>query len=254
METGTSASRFTGIQTSGLLIALSISLLLSIYWLISLPGNLATEGNVQNLALVKPVLTKLYISLAVTLVLAFVTIYLEKRNKRTVIVYREKKSEQTAETKTSSASARNLTGLTIKAVTGNNLASGALQLLAKEFEAVAGACYRVKTNGDKKFAELESGFALPPMETDTLQYPAGEGLVGQVVKNGATIYLDELPEGYVQAFSGLGQASPRFVLLTPITKSGQVTGVLEIATFKPITPTERQHVQTFANEIGERLN
>jgi hypothetical protein len=254
METGTTAARSYAMQIITLLVAFGLSILILLYYTITLPGDLALQGNVHHIDLAMPVITKLYISLGITLVLAIALIYFQMRNKQTVVVYKERTAMQTETAKATKDAARNLAKLSAQSLTGSNLAAAAMQVLAKEFEAVAGAYYTIKKEGERKWAALESGFALPPMETDTLHYALGEGLVGQVAKTGTSIYLNEIPEGYVQAFSGLGQASPRFILFTAIQKKGQITGVLELATFKPISPTEQEHIQTFANEIGERLN
>lgn len=239
-----------------LVIAFALSLLVSIFQLSSLPSDLKFKGNVQYMDLVNPVLTKLYLGLGLTAILAIVTIYAEMKNKRTVIVYKEKSEAQVAEEKTTAEANRTLDALNSKAITSKDnktILVDALNLLAKELEAVSGACYFPGESDEQRYVELHSGFALPVSEADVLRFNLGEGIVGQVAKSGSVIYLDEIPEGYFQAMSGLGQALPKFVLVLPVKKGTEVKAVVEVATFKTIGQRERQAAEKFANEIGERL-
>lgn len=252
INTGNGLSRYSKV----LVVAFAASLLLSIYLLSGLPADLKFKANVQYMDLINPVLMKLYLALALCAILAAVTIYVEMKNKRTVIVYKEKTESQSAEEKSSAESNRTLDAMNSKAITAKDsktILSDTLNLIAKELEAVSGACYFPGEAEGQRFVELHSGFALPVSETDVLRFNFGEGIVGQVAKSGSTIYLDEIPEGYFQALSGLGQAIPKFVLVLPLKKGNDIKAVVELATFKAIGQRERQAAEKFANEIGERL-
>lgn len=63
---------------------------------------------------------------------------------------------------------------------------------------------------------------------------AGEGLLGQAYLEGERIYLKQIPSQYVHITSGLGEATPRVLILIPL-KTNQITeGVLELASFKEL--------------------
>lgn len=53
----------------------------------------------------------------------------------------------------------------------------------------------------------------------------------QAAANGKTLYVDDIPEGYIYVISGLGSASPKYLLIVPFKKQEQVIGMLEIASF-----------------------
>jgi len=240
----------------GLIIAFAISLLLSIYFVFTLPFDLRIKGNLQYMDLVTPVLVKLYLSLFFTATLACVALYAEMKNTKVAIVYKEKGNVQTAEEKNQSESTK-LDILDSKSITSKDdksILADSLNILGSRFSAGSGACYIIKEESDRKIIELVSGYALSLTETETLQYNFGDGLIGQVAKSGLPIYLDEIPEGYVQVVSGLGSASPRYILILPLKKNNEVRGILEIATFKAISQHEKQMAEKFSGEIGERLS
>jgi CheY-like chemotaxis protein/HAMP domain-containing protein len=56
----------------------------------------------------------------------------------------------------------------------------------------------------------------------------GEGLVGQAALEKKTIVLARVPDDYIVVSSGLGEAPPRHVVVTPILHEGELRGVLEV--------------------------
>lgn len=55
---------------------------------------------------------------------------------------------------------------------------------------------------------------------------SGEGLVGQCYLEGETIMLKDVPNNYVRITSGLGEATPRFLVLIPIKANDRTEGIL----------------------------
>jgi len=245
-------SRFSRALT----LAFAISLLLSIYFLFTLPSDLRIKGNLQYMDLVAPILVRLYLALFATIALACVALYAEMKNIKVAIVYKEKSAAQVAEEKSQSEfiSQDALDSKSITAKDTKAILTDSLNALVNRFSAGSGACYITGLESDTKFAELVSGYALPLTESEVLRYNFGEGLIGQVAKTGAPIYLDEIPEGYVPVESGLGKASPRHIFIFPLKKNDEVKGILEIATFKAISQQEKQMAEKFSGEIGERLS
>ena len=56
-------------------------------------------------------------------------------------------------------------------------------------------------------------------------------MVGQVVKNGLPLNLDNVPDGYITVISGLGKTTPQNLLIIPIGYDSDFVGVIEIASF-----------------------
>jgi signal transduction histidine kinase/DNA-binding response OmpR family regulator len=65
------------------------------------------------------------------------------------------------------------------------------------------------------------------------RFELGEGLVGQAALSSATTIITKPPDGYLRVRSGLGEASPRAVVLEPLRVDGRAVGILELAVFEP---------------------
>ncbi|MGW4697134.1 HAMP domain-containing protein [Kitasatospora cineracea] len=81
----------------------------------------------------------------------------------------------------------------------------------------------------------------------------GESLVGQAGRSRRPIAVGELPPGYAEIGSGLGSASPRELLIQPITMEDRLLGVLEVATLHHFTDLHRDFLERLAQAIGTTL-
>ncbi|SHH65590.1 HAMP domain-containing protein [Chryseolinea serpens] len=77
----------------------------------------------------------------------------------------------------------------------------------------------------------------------------GEGLAGQVFLEKNMMLLKEIPDSYIKITSGLGEALPRVLVISPLVTNDEVYGILEIASFKDFD----QHVIEFIKKISEEL-
>lgn len=113
-----------------------------------------------------------------------------------------------------------------------------LARLCMELEASQGLLYEVKKEKSKQLIELMTSFAFNRPESETIKYEFGEGLVGQVAKEGKKVIIDEIPEGYITVISGLGAASPNHLAILPIMEGKEVAKVVEIASFIEISESD----------------
>jgi hypothetical protein len=166
-----------------------------------------------------------------TFFLGILSIYLTARSKKEVVVYLEKKKENgDAQTQGRDVFGSQLNLPAFDALLqGENAAQKVVVEICRQLEAGQGAIY---VAGDKALTLL-CGYALP-FEKTTTTYAVGEGLIGRVGSEGQTLYIDNLPAGYITVFSGLGSASPSHLAIVPIRRENGVVGVLEIATFGPL--------------------
>ncbi|BDD00903.1 GAF domain-containing protein [Persicobacter psychrovividus] len=77
----------------------------------------------------------------------------------------------------------------------------------------------------------------------------GDGLVGQCFLESKIIFLTDVPESYMKITSGLGEASPTCVLISPLIINDQIFGVLELASFN----VYKEHQKAFIEKVSETI-
>jgi DNA-binding Xre family transcriptional regulator len=135
---------------------------------------------------------------------------------------------------------------------GKDVLLNGLKAICRQLEAGQGAIYSFKEADEKRWIELSGGYALSIGENTVIKFDLGEGLIGQSAAEGKILYIDEVPEGYMKVVSGLGMASPRYLLIVPAKKEDKVVGVLEVSTFKAISATQRKFVEEAAQLLGAK--
>lgn len=83
---------------------------------------------------------------------------------------------------------------------------------------------------------------------------AGEGLIGRIGVERDTIYLTDIPEGYINITSGLGEDTPRCLLIVPIIANEILYGAIEIASFKNIEPYQIEFLEKIAEILGSTIS
>lgn len=98
--------------------------------------------------------------------------------------------------------------------------------------------------------ELSAAFAYNRVKYLNRTIQIGEGLVGQTYLERETIYLSEIPENYLMITSGLGDSSPKYLLLVPLINNEKVEGVLEMASFTGLLPYQIEFVEKCALSLA----
>ena len=98
--------------------------------------------------------------------------------------------------------------------------------------------------------ELKGAVAYNRVKHNEKEFEVGIGLVGQCAYEKAPIYLNEIPDNYMEITSGLGEANPRFVLLMPAIMNDTVYAVIELASFSKID----EYKVNFLTKISDALS
>jgi CheY-like chemotaxis protein/signal transduction histidine kinase/HAMP domain-containing protein len=126
------------------------------------------------------------------------------------------------------------------------VATRALWFLARWIDAHVGAVYMKDEDGalrlsahyamsqERAGATVDSAAAPQPV------FAQGEGLVGQALLGEDLKVLDNPPGGYLKVRSGLGESPPSALVLVPLARGGEITGVIELALFQPCTDEIRE--------------
>ncbi len=81
----------------------------------------------------------------------------------------------------------------------------------------------------------------------------GEGLIGQAFLEGQTIFLKEIPDGYIQITSGLGDASPNSVVIVPLKYNEKIEAVLELASFQVFEKYQIEFIEKAGEFVASAL-
>jgi hypothetical protein len=117
-----------------------------------------------------------------------------------------------------------------------------------------GVFYLMDASGDEAILKLLASYAYRARESVAEQFRLGEGLVGQCAADKRMLLLSSVPEDYVQISSGLGEASPRNIVVLPVLFEGEVRAVLELATFDEFDEIRLTFLEQLAETIGIVLN
>lgn len=186
-----------------------------------------------------------YTVVGLTFLLGVLAVTVMAQNTKQVVVYLDKKKETTTTKEqhdTGIQSQLNVQALTDAAAQGSQRY---LNEVCKQLQAGQGAVY----TASNQTLTLKFGYALNTNDQDTATYAFGEGLIGRVAVEETPLFIDKLPENYITIFSGLGSASPGYLVIVPIKNTDGLKGVLEIALFTSINKATRADLLT----AGETL-
>ncbi|MDR6677212.1 response regulator [Pseudomonas oryzihabitans] len=131
------------------------------------------------------------------------------------------------------------------------LGQSILQFLARYLGAAAGALYVRLDDGS---LERVADYALDDEGRRRRQRLApGEGLAGQVVLEGRSLALDQLPADYLKVNSALGEREASAALIVPIENDGRVNGVVELGFLRALRPQDEELMTLIADSIGSSV-
>ena len=108
-------------------------------------------------------------------------------------------------------------------------------------------------SSQEQYLNLIAAYAYDRQKFLQKKINVGEGLIGNCVLEKQTIYLRDIPKDYLEIRSGLGGSVPRSLLIVPLKKEDQITGVIEIASFNELKKYEIDFVEKVAESIAATL-
>lgn len=134
----------------------------------------------------------------------------------------------------------------------DSLGRSVLEFVARYLDVAVAALYVREDNGSLRRV---AAYGLGREKEETAQsFYSGEGLVGQAALENRVLQLDDLPDNYLKVSSGLGQGSPRHVLVVPVNNDGQVNGVVELGFLRALGPRDLEFVNMIATNIGNSIH
>jgi len=112
----------------------------------------------------------------------------------------------------------------------------------------------VPANGRPTHLALQAGYAYRQRKNIPMEFSLGEGLIGQCALEKKRIVVTDVPKDYVRISSALGEGTPANLVVLPVLFEGEVRAVIELASFKPFSPTHIDFLDQLAESIGIVLN
>jgi PAS domain S-box-containing protein len=131
-----------------------------------------------------------------------------------------------------------------------DLSARLISELVEYTDSIQGSLFIVNKEDEQNIKiVLKGAYAYNRQKYIDKEIAPGQGLVGQCYLEKEFIYLSEIPENYVSIRSGLGEANPTHILISPMKLNEEVFGIIELASFQPY----QEHHRDFIEKVGESI-
>ncbi|MBK8806681.1 MAG: GAF domain-containing protein [Bacteroidales bacterium] len=122
--------------------------------------------------------------------------------------------------------------------------------VSEQLELAKGIMYVRKKDSLKFLAEGTYAFySLEP----PVPFEENDGLNGQVARDKEVIYINKIPDKYLEVVSGLGNGSPKYLLILPLIHDNQCFAVLELASFKSMNFDFNLFINTISEKVYSQI-
>lgn len=129
-----------------------------------------------------------------------------------------------------------------------SLSYNSLVFITKYMKAQQGALFVLRDDHDgSQYLEMAACYAFNRKKHISKRVELGQGLVGQAYLEARSVVMTEIPNGYTQITSGLGESTPNCILIVPFKSNDKIEAVIELAGFRKFEP----HEMEFMEKIGE---
>ncbi len=126
-----------------------------------------------------------------------------------------------------------------------------LNKMSKRFKITQGIFF-IWNDKKQKFVTANT-FAFYSTETYK-EFAIGEGINGQVAKNKKFLLIDNVPEDYIKAVSGLGEGTPRYLAFIPVISDDKTIAVIEISSFEKFPSPAENIFKSISNNLAPFIN
>lgn len=130
-----------------------------------------------------------------------------------------------------------------------HLAEDIIEFLANYTKSQIGAIYLFKDDG---YLHLKGQYALKKQDL-TQSLELGQGLIGQAVKSGKPILLDDVPQNDLTITHATGNIKPAQVIVLPIIRNEISIGGLELGTIGKYSDLQLHFLNLVLSDVGTAL-
>jgi len=135
-----------------------------------------------------------------------------------------------------------------------SLSSVFITELAKKTDASFGAFYVKDAQQKREIYVKAATYAETGDTVGRETFQLGEGLIGQSAKEQRMIHYKEIPSDYRLIATGLGDVSPRSIIIVPVLFEGDVIAVLELAAMSEFTKLQQDLIAGIVESFGITIN
>ncbi|MDB5957009.1 response regulator [Ramlibacter sp.] len=127
----------------------------------------------------------------------------------------------------------------------------ALETLANYLGSVVGVLYTPETGGG--FTRV-AGWGLAPGAGQLRErVPEGRSLIAECAATLRPIVLAEVPAGYLQVNSGVGEATARSVVVAPVEHEGRLAAIVELGFLRALGPRDSELLEAVSGIMGASI-
>lgn len=132
----------------------------------------------------------------------------------------------------------------------NDLSARLIKKLVNYVGANQGGLFITEGEGNEQRLMLHGCYAYDRTKYLKKEIYVGEGLLGQLLLEKATLYLTDIPANYLSITSGLGGANPKSLLLIPLQTNGQIVGAIELASFEDMPAYKIEFLEKISDSMA----
>ncbi|MBO7568047.1 MAG: GAF domain-containing protein [Bacteroidales bacterium] len=133
------------------------------------------------------------------------------------------------------------------------LSQNILMTLVRYTKAVLGGLYIYSKEDDGEYLTLNAAISLNQKKAVRIKIQKGVGLVGTCAVEKMPIFLNKLPDDYINVFSGLGKSKPRTLAILPMLYDNELIAIIEIAFINELKPHEMELLKVISPTIASSL-
>ncbi|MBQ1698656.1 MAG: GAF domain-containing protein [Bacteroidales bacterium] len=133
------------------------------------------------------------------------------------------------------------------------LSENILMTLVRYTKAVLGGLYIYSKEDDGEYLTLNAAISLNQKKAVRIKIQKGVGLVGTCAVEKMPIFLNKLPDDYINVFSGLGKSKPRTLAVLPMLYDNELIAIIEIAFINELKPHEMELLKVISPTIASSL-
>jgi signal transduction histidine kinase/CheY-like chemotaxis protein len=135
----------------------------------------------------------------------------------------------------------------------DRLSDSIIATMVRYIQAYHGGLYLIDENEKEGQIRLFGGYAKDGKQQIRKSFMYGEGLIGQAIRDGEIIHLENVPNAHASIQCGLGNIPSTHLLIIPLRNHNVIFGAVEIARFSPFDPQEIEFLKSIGDTIGTTI-